>query len=393
MMRGLLLFAVAGFGLVACGVSNPVPTSTDTATPVVAGSRAAPTDYARELDRVTQRIDRLHKKATDEDSTIVPTKLATALLKRTALTHSYADYDEIDRLLSTALARTPNFVPFLMLRAYVDAELHRFRQATATLDLLAKAPYVSPSTERGIRLLRADIALECGNEATAGLGYRTALANERSWETLARRAHFLAKTGHTDEADALYAEARELVTSREMRAYAWLELQRGILDLENDRPALALDHFRRADSEYSGYPLIREHVAEALAKTGATDAAIAIYREVIQQTGDPEYMDALAAILKGVNPTEAQKWRVRARAEHEKRVARFREAGIGHFVEHLLADPADAERAFALARENYQLRPGRDAQALLSRATSQLQMVEFMRNRLQALSSLVKTAY
>jgi Tfp pilus assembly protein PilF len=217
-------------------------------------------------------------------------------------------------------------------------------------------------------LLRADIAFERGDEAAAERGFRAAVKGHRSWDDLARLAHYLGATGRIAEAHALYAEARQLVTVREMRAYAWLEAQRGMLDLEDGRAAQALERFRRADSEYTGHPLIRAQLAQALARTGDVSGAIATYRAVVNQTGDPEHMDGLAALLVLTDPAEAAELRVRARHEHERRIARFREAGIGHFLEHLLVDPRDTALAVELAEENQRLRPGRAARELLERA-------------------------
>jgi tetratricopeptide (TPR) repeat protein len=66
-------------------------------------------------------------------------------------------------------------------------------------------------------------------------------------------------------ADELYEEAQDDLTAKEMRAFAWLEVQRGFLDFARGRYRQARSHYDRADAAYPGYWLVDEHVAELLA--------------------------------------------------------------------------------------------------------------------------------
>lgn len=149
----------------------------------------------------------------------------------------------------------------LLYRATVALALHRVDDAATALDRLGQA-----AGSRYARLLRADLALQRGHDAEAEGLYRALLAEERSWDHLARMADVERRAGHPRRADRLYAEAQHTLTVKEMRAWAWLELQRGILDLDDRRaPAAALVHFRRADRADPGHPRIEEHLAEARA--------------------------------------------------------------------------------------------------------------------------------
>jgi predicted Zn-dependent protease len=65
---------------------------------------------------------------------------------------------------------------------------------------------------------------------------------------------------------------------------------------------------------------------------------------------------------------EAQELKQRARTLHEKRLADFPEAASGHALDHFLQDPADAQRALALARENFANRGYGEAAIALARA-------------------------
>ena len=78
-----------------------------------------------------------------------------------------------------------------------------------------------------------------------------------------------------------------------MRSYAWVELQRGLLDFDRRRDHEALAHYRVAERAYSGYWLIEEHIAEALDRLGRTAQAVEMYQRVIERTRNPEFVSAL----------------------------------------------------------------------------------------------------
>ena len=60
--------------------------------------------------------------------------------------------------------------------------------------------------------------------------YVRIIDEEPTWDNLARLAYFVASMGERERADDLYARAEDELTAKEMRSYAWLELQRGLLN-------------------------------------------------------------------------------------------------------------------------------------------------------------------
>src|SRR5262249_31405270 len=129
---------------------------------------------------------------------------------------------------------------------------------------------------------------------------------------------------------------------------AYLSLLRGLVALERGRWDEALARYAEGDREFPGWWLLREHEAEIHALQGKKDEAIAAYRQLVDETSDPEYMDALARLVPA---PEAGTWVARARTVHDARLARFPEAAYGHALEHylLFEDPA---RAVELAEKN-----------------------------------------
>src|SRR5207302_7510635 len=117
------------------------------------------------------------------------------------------------------------------------------------------------STPRG-RALRADIDYQQGRYEEARKGYESLLRDDRAWDHLARLAYLESKLGNVEDAEALYVEAEDEITAKEMRAFAWVELQRGVLDLTHGRYEDAWAHYRQAGQAYSGYWLVDEHIAE-----------------------------------------------------------------------------------------------------------------------------------
>jgi tetratricopeptide (TPR) repeat protein len=318
---------------------------------------AEPSDHERELARIDEA------RAPLEAGAPAAPRL---LVLRAALTGDFADYQAAESALDDVLRRCEGCVELLLLRADLHLKLHRPQAAGAVLDrILQHGGYAD---DPRLLTLRADAALQEGRIAAARTGYRRALAARSSWDLLARLAYLEANTGDVAAAERLYVEAQDLLTAKEMRSYAWLELQRGILDLERHDPGAALAHYRHAERAYSGDPLIEEHLAEALALLGHREEAAARYRDLAARTRNPEIVGALARLVAREDPVAAAALDAQAWQLFEKRRALYPAAALGHFVEHLLARGAPAPDLIRLAEENYRLRPNPDAKLLLARA-------------------------
>jgi tetratricopeptide (TPR) repeat protein len=134
-------------------------------------------------------------------------------------------------------------------------------------------------------------------------------------------------------------------------------LQRGILDLDGGRWPEALAHFRRADALFPGWWLVEEHIAETMALLGDREGAERLYRGIVDRTGSPEFMDALALLLIARGETdEANTLRRRSRAIWGARLRQFPEASYGHALDHCAAF-RDQACALQLAARNYAARP------------------------------------
>lgn len=292
---------------------------------LLAALAAGPTDYDKELQRIDTEL------ATAKDA-----KRVQLLYQRASLTNDYKDF----RAVELALAKTK--LP--VVKAHLDYTLHRLHEA--------KKCDCDPA-------LMADIAYQEGRNREANRMYQ---ALPPTWDNLARRAYFLSKIGQDRAADELYAKAAEELTAKQMRDFAWVELQRGILDLENGHQTKALAHYDRAAAAWSGWWLIDEHRAEVLYLLGRTDEAIALYRDVIARTKKPEFISALAAILK------SEEMFVEADKAFEAEMALYPEATIGHYIKHLMLRGGDRDLILRLAQRNYELRPNIDARFMLERA-------------------------
>lgn len=295
-------------------------------------------------------------------------RLAHALYAKASLTTDYVDFRAADNAIIAAHEAGEPAAECSYLRASFDFKLHRLTAASTTLEQLAHLAQVPE-----IAVLRADVLLQQGHVAAASALYDQLSAGSSTWDVTARIAWLKSHQGEPQEADRLYASAQEELTAKEMRSWAWLELQRGLLDLETGRFAEALAHFQKADRAYPGYWLIQEHIAEVFDKLGRTDEASALYRRIIARTGNPEFVSSLAAIEQRANPEAAAALYKKARFLFEQQRQQYPEAAIGHFLEHLIDLPGDPDpELLSMAEENRRLRPSLDAMLLKTRVCLRL---------------------
>lgn len=318
---------------------------------VSAAGPAAASDYEVELANLDRAL---------ADADADPARRLQLLDARASLTGDLDDLEQVSQLVDRLLAISETD-DLLLQRAAVSLELHRLDAAAAALVRLAQ-----PAHPRA-RQLGADLARQRGRVDEAQREDEALLARGRTWDRLARVAYGERRRGHERRADRLYAEAQAELSAWEMRRYAWLELQRGLIDLDRRRFDAAVDHFRRADRAYSGHWLVEEHLAEALAATGRTEEAEAIYRRVVASTQHPEYLAALADLIAERDPQAAAALDRQAEERYAERFSRYPEAVAGHFADYLLArDPRDP-RALELAELDHRSRPGVDATLRLAK--------------------------
>jgi tetratricopeptide (TPR) repeat protein len=288
---------------------------------------------------------------------------------RARLTGSFDDYAAAQAALDRAFVLAPAGAGPHLTQAALHFTLHRLGPAEQALDAIDRYAVPPDAMERGEALaMRGDIAFYRGDLKGAEALYRQADALERGAGTSFRWAVFFTKTGRLATAERFFDAAVRSSRMPTPQFRANVELQKGTLYLERGDWDRALAYFRRADALFPGYYVIQEHIAEALTLKGQTAAAEAIYADIVRRTGNPEFMDALAAIAAGRRDAAgAEAWRARAGVEWERRLVLLPEAAYGHALDHYMA-AGDPDRALEIARRNAAARPYGDAKVLLAEA-------------------------
>ena len=293
--------------------------------------------------------------------------LAEAQRALAQLTGDYRFYREAEQSLAKAFALAGNGGPYLA-RARFNVSVHRLDRVQADLDRAAREGDPDVTAIVG---LRADLAFYRGRYDEALAGYRAALERREDLPGLVRLALWHARMGHASEAAALLDRADAIYHGDSQHPRAFLALQRGLIELDRGRWDRALAHYQHALRLLPGWWLAAEHVAEIHALQGDTDAALREYAAVIADTNSPEYMDAMASLLRERGDAAgAQGWITRARKLYDERLATLPEATYGHGLDHFLLFATPAE-ALALARRNHALRPNGDSQIQLADALLQ----------------------
>jgi len=303
--------------------------------------RAAGADYDRELTQLNTEIARLARAPLGAGTAVTTTRFVYTLYRRAALTGSASDVRAAKRAVDDAIADLGPLDDLYLIKANLDFRIHRLADTKADLERLR-----SRAASVQVETLKADVDLQEGRYDAARKGYENVLRNGRPWGGLVRLADMEARTGDPAAADALYAEAEDGVSAKEMRAYAWIEMQRGLLQLRRGRYDNAMAHYQTARRAYSGYWLVDEHIAEVLGAQGKFDEALALYGQVIARAPSPELQQALGDLYA------FRGQRDRARPWHDKALAAYLESaqrGEVHYYHHLATFYSDVREDGAAA--------------------------------------------
>jgi tetratricopeptide (TPR) repeat protein len=313
-------------------------------------------NYEAELGRIETDVAELEKSAFLE-----PLKSAEVarylyrLYARSSLKGDLKELRPLEKLIDRAIECLGPAEDVCLLKANLDFKLHRIAETRRDLKL---APALAGRREG--RLILADIAFQEGYYKEARAALETLAEEEASWDVLARLAHIEAKMGDAEKADELYLRAEDEITAKGMRAFAWVELQRGLLDLARGRECEALAHYELADRGYSGYWLIAEHVGDALGSQ-------AHYEQVLAQVDKPEVAQKLGELYaKAGEDRRAEELFARALNGYLESAAQ----GEVHYYHHLteyFADVAhDGREAVKWARKDIELRDNFNTQTALA---------------------------
>jgi tetratricopeptide (TPR) repeat protein len=307
------------------------------------------TAYERDLDKIDQDLATLGKPSDTEQIT----RRTYRLYQRAALTSRLDEFAVAEAALEDAMAKVGPWPDLCLMKANLDMKFHRLASAKESL---AMAPGLAQSFPG--RVVHADIDLQEGRYRQAREACESLIAEDRTWDNIARLAYWESKFGDMAEAERIYHEAEDELTAKEMRGYAWVELQLGLIDLRAGHYQAAAEHYQRAGSAYSGYWLVDDHMAELLGTEGKFDEAVGLYERVLKETPRPELQQAFGELYVAMGEqNEADVWFDRALAGF----LQASENGGVHYYHHLVDFYSDVRedgpKAVEWATRDYELRP------------------------------------
>jgi tetratricopeptide (TPR) repeat protein len=320
---------------------------------MVVDMRNQTSDYENELDRITRLMatcerDTLTKPADSERVT----KFVYLMYQRASLAGSLTELAALETAITAAIEAIGPAGDLYFLKANLDFKLHRLGDVKRDLE-----------TGRGLKdspqgkALQADLDFQEGRYSESRRGYEALIHDEPSWDNLARLAHLKFKLGDFAGAERCYIDAENELTAKEMRSFAWVQLQRGLVGLRRGLYAEAENHYRMAALAYSGYWLVDEHMAELCGALGKFDEAVDLYGKVISAVPRPEFQQALGELYQSMGqPEEAKPW-------YEKALSTYLDSarqGEVHYYHHLTDFYCDVlhdgEEAVKWARKDIALR-------------------------------------
>ncbi len=304
------------------------------------------------LGNLDARIEELQRIVAERDMAVHRTSLAGSLYHRYRVVGRLEDAEEALRLLDAAVATEPAVAEHRQMRAVVRSGFHRFTEALEDLDAAAAAG----AREESLHKTRREIRLALGDYAQLREDFAHSTELAADFDELAHRADLRLQQGDPMGADFLYRAAQTQFRDVNPVPLAWLHVQQGIAHLRYGNVLEARRFFAAAHERLPQYYLATEHLAECETRLGNFDVARRLYREVIAQTANPEFVAALAGLERAAGNTAAAD-RLTQDAERgysdllERNPAAYAQHAAEFFIE--IGKP---ERADALARENLQLR-------------------------------------
>jgi tetratricopeptide (TPR) repeat protein len=289
-------------------------------------------------------------------------RLAYRRFHLASLTNDAEHFAALEKLIEDLLC---NFGPkedICLLKANVDGRFHR-------LDGVKEAMRMSPPLARRTagRAILADVDFQEGRYEDARAALVTLIQQDRTWDNLARLAYWHSKLGDCGEADELYEAAEHELTAKEMRSFAWLELQRGELALSRGVLNEAMIHAARAAASFPGHWKNDELEAKVSAAEGKLDEATVLLCAVANEHPKPELSQAIGELLAAQGRVaDARPWFESALASYLSSANK----GEVHYFHHLADFYADAgaqpAEAVKWARKDVGLRENFSTQSALA---------------------------
>ncbi len=289
--------------------------------------------------------------------------LAAALYHRFKVIGRVEDAERALVLLDVAVGEEPDVAAHRLLRATVLGAFHRFGEAEADLVVAARS---GATPEIGLAQREIDLAL--GRYDRLANDFEQAGAPASDFYELANRADLQLMQGEFPSANRQFRAAQIEYRDTSPVPLAWLHVQRGIAALRFGDVEDAHRFFEAAHARMPRYYLASEHLAETETSRGNYDRARELYRSVIEQTGNPEFLAALASLEQAAGNEDAAKRRHQeAAAAYAEMHSRHPDAYAQHYAEYLL-DAGQPQRALELAERNITLRQDVGSWILLARA-------------------------
>jgi tetratricopeptide (TPR) repeat protein len=278
-----------------------------------------------------------------------------------------ADYERAAKIAEQLVRDAPNDGAAFVARARTRAVFHRFTDA---LDDVERADRLSLDAETTNRE-RAGIFQALGRYDEALAIREKAAGRQASFENVAALVGLYAERGESDAAERMYAESRRGYRGVSPLPLALLDVQLGLMWMNEGRWDDARTSFVAAQRRVPAYAPAQGHLAEVEAELGDMESSLARLYSLAISSDDPDYAAQLARILGDAGRVhEAQHWCRLAAARYDELVARHAEAFADHAAEFWLAAGANPKKALRLARMNIAVRKTPRAYGLLAQAVA-----------------------
>lgn len=284
-------------------------------------AKAAKTDFEIELDSIELRVAQIQGRPW---SIRGARELVMQMITRAKLTGRLTHYREAHATLKYL---DPQDSDSKLIRAFFMTEIHQISQAEAMLKGFAKNDAKAARLRLGVNRQKGIQGLP-----TNGIDPKSP-GTFSTWDQMAEKGWAQWLAGRPELADQLYDQAQRLAQNLRPRYLAWLELQRGIIDLELKRYRQAQEHFKKANQMYSGYWLVEEHLAETHALLGNKQKALQLYRKAVPATQNPELFLAWAELENGETQ---KKLKIKADDWFKAWAKEFPTAIMAHYLEYLM---------------------------------------------------------
>lgn len=303
------------------------------------------------LANLNARIDALKKVGAEKPGSTRTGALAGSIYHRFQILGKVADGEQALALLDRIPDAEIDAVTRRQ-RAGLRSGFHRFDEARSDLEKASSKG--RPMTEddlslRGIALARGDYAAMHDDFAKAG-------EPSDQFNELVLRGNLAALEGDLDTASLQFFRAQSVYSDSSPYQLAWLFAQQGVALERFGHCDRARVFFDAALVRLPDYALAMDHLGECLLWNHQLDAARPIYAKLIKQTGNPEYLGAMAVLEKEAGNAElSEKYRKQAVAGYQKILATESVTWSQHAAEFYLAI-GEPKEALLQARNNLENR-------------------------------------